>query len=122
MSTILVVDDDEQIRGWLRTILEDKQYRVEEASDGKAVLTYLKEAEPALIVLDLFMPDMDGLEVIRSIRSCSRSIKILAISGHILNEFMMCQTAVALGAHEALAKPFDAETFLTVVETLLSRP
>jgi response regulator RpfG family c-di-GMP phosphodiesterase len=64
MPTILVADDDDQIRVWVRRILESKGDQVEEARDGKEVLGYLKQAEPALVVLDLFMPNVDGLEVI----------------------------------------------------------
>lgn len=122
MPTVLVVDDDQQIRAWLRHLLEAKNYHVEEAGDGKAALAYCERAEPALIVLDLFMPNMDGLEVIHHIRSHTRSAKILAISGNMFNGYKMCQTAKVLGAHDALAKPFNAETFLHHVEALLSHP
>ena len=54
MLTILVVDDDHQIRAWVRRILEFNGYHVEVAGDGKEALAYLKWAEPALILLDLF--------------------------------------------------------------------
>jgi DNA-binding response OmpR family regulator len=119
MSTILVVDDDPQLRGWLSRILEDRGYQVEEVGDGKAALASLERTKPALIVLDLFMPDMDGPEVILHLRSCTHSIKILAISGHLFNGYSMCETAKVLGAHDALAKPFSIDEFLQRVETLL---
>jgi DNA-binding response OmpR family regulator len=122
MPTVLVVDDDQQIRAWLRHILEAKNYHVEEAGDGKGALDYFDRVSPALVVLDLFMPNMDGLEVIHHMRSRSQSAKILAISGNLFNGYKMCQTAKVLGAHDALAKPFDAETFLHHVEALLSHP
>lgn len=121
MPTILVVDDDQQIRAWLRHILESKGFQVEEAGDGKEALAYLEGAEPALIVLDVFMPKMDGLEVISHIRSCTQPAKILALSGHLFNGYNLCQTAKALGAHDALAKPFSSEAFLQRVEALLSK-
>ena len=60
MLTILVVDDDHQIRAWVRRTLEFNGYHVEVAGDGKEALAYLKWAEPALILLDLFMPNVDG--------------------------------------------------------------
>ena len=122
MPTILVADDDDQIRVWVRRILESKGYQVEEASDGKEVLGYLKQAEPALVVLDLFMPNVDGLEVILYLRSCAKPVKILALSGNPINGYNTCRTAEVFGAHDTLVKPFDAETFMQHVEALLSHP
>lgn len=122
MPTILVVDDDQQIRGWLRHILEDRGYQVEEVGDGQAALAFLGRTEPALIVLDLFMPNKDGAEILVYLQSRARPIKTLAISGQIVGGHDLTQTAIILGAHDALAKPFDAETFLNHVEALLSYP
>lgn len=119
MPTILVVDDDPQLRGWLCRILEDKGHQVEAVGDGKEALAFLERTEPALIVLDLFMPNMDGAEVILHLRSNAQPIKILAISGRMINGYGMTQTAIVLGAHDALAKPFSAGEFLQRVETLL---
>ena len=122
MPTILIADDDPQIRGWLRYILESKGYEVMEACDGYAALACLERAEPALVVLDLFMPKFDGLEIVLYLRSCSKSVKVLAISGNPVPGFDACVTAKAFGAHEVLTKPFDAEMFLNRVEGVLSRP
>ncbi len=119
MPTILVVDDDPQLRGWLCRILEDRGHQVEAVGDGKAALDSLERTEPALIVLDLFMPNMDGAEVLLHLRSNAQAIKILAISGHLFNGYSMCETAKVLGAHDALAKPFSADELLQRVDTLL---
>jgi CheY-like chemotaxis protein len=122
MSMILVVDDDQQIRGWLRCVLEDKGYQVVEVGDGQDALAFIEQAEPALalIVLDLFMPNLDGPEVLCYLRANPRPVKILAISGHMINGYSLTQTAKVLGAHDALAKPFSSEEFLQRVEALLS--
>ncbi len=122
MANILIVDDDPQIRVWLRHILEERGYQVEEVGDGKEALASLQRTEPALMVLDLFMPNMDGAEVLNYLRSKDRSIKTLAISGQIFGGYDLTQTAIVLGAHDALSKPFDAETFLNCVDALLSHP
>lgn len=122
MPTILVVDDDQQIRLWLRRLLEPKGYQVEEAGDGYAALAYLERAEPALVVLDLFMPKVEGLEIILHLRSQARSVKVLAISGNPIPGFNACEAARTFGAHDALAKPFSADLFLQRVEALLSHP
>lgn len=120
MVTVLVVDDDQQIRVWLRRTLEGKGYEVQEAINGKSAVAYFERVEPALCVVDIFMDNMDGLKLIRHIRSRAYRSKILAISGNLFNGYKMCQTARALGAHDALTKPFDAETFLRHVAALLS--
>lgn len=122
MPTILIVDDDPQIRGWLRHILEDRGYQVEEVGDGTEALAFLGRTEPALIVLDLFMPNKDGAEILLYLQSRARPIKTLAISGQIVGGRDLTQTAIILGAHDALAKPFDAETFLSHVDELLPHP
>jgi len=122
MPTILVVDDDQQIRAWLRRILESERYEVEEARDGKEALAIFARTKPALVVLDIFMPTMDGLEFILHNRSCPQTAKILVLSGNLVNGYRMCQTAKAFGAHDALAKPFSAEEFIRRVQTLFSKP
>lgn len=119
MPTILLVDDDEQIRAWLRQVLTAKSYHVEEVCNGDEALDRIKQKSVALIVLDLYMPGRDGLETISGLRSRVPPIKILAISGNPILGFDTCRTAKALGAHDALAKPFDAQTFLQRVEVLL---
>lgn len=116
---ILIADDEQQLRGWLRHVLEDQGYVVEEVGDGKEVLSYLEQATPALIVLDLFMPNMDGPEVLSYLRLSAQPIKTLAISGQMFNGYNLISTARVLGAHDALAKPFTAQEFLHKVETLL---
>ncbi|MBK9947351.1 MAG: response regulator [Nitrospira sp.] len=120
MPTILVVDDDQQVRLWLRQLLEAKGHTIEEAGDGYAALTYLERAEPALVVLDLFMPNVEGLEIILHLRTSARPLKVLAISGNPLPAFDACVVAKVFGACDALAKPFDAPTFLNHVDTLLA--
>lgn len=122
MPTILVVDDEPQIRAWLRSILEANGYQVEEAHDGYAALAYLERAKPALVVLDIFLPKVGGLDIIMRIRSSAKPAKILGISGNQIPGYDVCKTAKVLGADEALAKPFSAEMFLKHVETLLSKP
>lgn len=122
MANILVVDDSLELRAWLGSILQANGHQVEKASDGSTALTYLKRAKPALVVLDLFLPMVDGLELIIHIRSSFQPIKILAISGNPIPEYDSCAVAKLLGADKVLPKPFSAETFLNHVEALLPRP
>lgn len=119
MPMIVVVDDDQQIRTWLRQILEGKGYDVREAKDGYEALAYLERDDPALVVLDIFMPKVDGLEIIEHLHSRARSVKILAISGNPIPGYDACGVAKAFGAHATLRKPFTAEAFMKNVNALL---
>lgn len=122
MASVLIVDDDQQIRGWVRQILEAKGYQVEEAGSGTEALASINRNQPRLMILDIYLPEMDGLEVIARLKSLKQPIKVLAISGNAVDGFDTCQTAKALGAHDALAKPFSADLFLQRVEALLAQP
>jgi DNA-binding response OmpR family regulator len=119
---ILVVDDEPQLRGWLRQILESKGYQVEEAADGDEVMDCVKQVEPALVVLDIYMPGKEGFETILDLQSHFSSVKILAISGNKTLGHDTLPIARLLGAHHVMAKPFSADGFLQRVEVLLSHP
>src|SRR5882762_10364067 len=77
---ILIIDDEPPIRRFLRTALAAQDYRVEEAGDGEAALEFLKRNVVDLIVLDLGLPGMDGLEVVRRVRAAGSSTPIIILS------------------------------------------
>ena len=122
MANVFVVDDDPQIRTWLRHLLEAKGYSVEEFEDGDAVQASLQQNRPDLLVLDIYLPGKEGFEIILRLKLQAHPVKILAISGNVFEGFDTCATAKLLGADDALAKPFNAETFLKRVDGLLSYP
>jgi DNA-binding response OmpR family regulator len=122
MPSVLVVDDDQQIRALVRQILESKGYHVEEAGNGIEALALINRYQPTLMILDIYLPGMDGLEVITQLKLRTQPVKVLAISGNAIDGFDTCKTAMALGAHDALAKPFSADIFLQRVEALLAQP
>lgn len=119
MSTILVVEDDEQLRSWLRKLLESKGYSVLEAGDGNKALAWINRERPDLIVLDIYLPDRDGLETLLQLRKGGQTFKVLAISGKFDAGHSTDALAIILGACETLAKPFAASVFLERVERLL---
>jgi CheY-like chemotaxis protein len=121
MATVLVVDDDQQIRAWVRQLLEIKGHQVEEAGNGIEALALIDRHQPALLILDIYLPGMDGLEVLMRLKPRAHPMKILAISGNAIDGFDTCRPAKALGAQEVLAKPFSADIFLQRVEALLVR-
>lgn len=116
--TILVVDDEPQIRRVVRSALADMTERVIEASNGAQALDLAASAEPALVVLDLTLPDMDGLDLCRDLRAFSRA-PILVLSARQGD-----RDKVALldaGADDYLVKPFSTAELQARVRALLRR-
>ncbi len=114
---ILVADDDEEVRELLRDILEERDYRVFEAKDGKDTIRQLGQRQIDLVILDLVMPEQEGIETIRFLRRGCPDIKVLAISGAFGGGLLQC--AQALGAHGVLKKPFSCDSVISQVERLL---
>jgi two-component system KDP operon response regulator KdpE len=104
---ILVVDDEPPIRRLLRTTLAAQDYRVEEAADGDAALDFLKRNPVDLIVLDLGLPGMDGLDVVRRLRAGGNVTPIIILSSR--DDEAGKVAALDLGADDYVSKPFGAE-------------
>jgi CheY-like chemotaxis protein len=120
MASILVIDDDALYRGTLRLILEDGGHRVMEAQDGTEGIGTYKERKPDVVITDLLMPDMDGDEVIRSIKRWDRNARIIAISGSgAFYDVNHADTARKLGAAAILRKLDSAQQVLAEVERAL---
>jgi CheY-like chemotaxis protein len=122
MPNVLVAENDLQLRVWMRHLLESKGYHVEEVDDGYEALTLILRGHLAVVVLDLRLPKVNGLEIIIYLKAHSPSLKILAICDNLVRGIDTCHAATAHGAHDALAKPLDAETFLKHVSALLPHP
>ena len=119
MKKVLVVDDDPHIQNLFTRMLSHEGYRVETASDGFEVGARAATFKPAVIVLDLFMPGMDGFEVCRHIKEdpAMSGIKILAVTGYDDKENR--DRIMEAGADDYLAKPVDAPMLIHHVEGLL---
>ena len=115
-QSVLVVDDDEAIRVLLRDILEERGCLVFEAANGKEALAQFGQVRIDLLIIDLIMPEKEGIETIREVRALQPDVKILAISGAVEASYL--QTARLLGADQSLRKPFAAEAILRLVEQL----
>ncbi|MFN2627282.1 MAG: response regulator [Gaiellaceae bacterium] len=115
MTTILVVDDDSSMRFFLKILFESAGYQVVEAQHGAAALERLEETRPALVVTDLMMPVMDGIQLIERLRSNpeTQSIPILATTARL--------GADAEPADAVLTKPFDPDRFLEIARRLAER-
>jgi len=119
-ALILVIDDESAVRRSLRRMLERAGHTVLEASDGRAGLTLFQQHRPELSIIDIIMPDMDGIEIIIEMRRERPQAKIIAISGGGQTQGLhFLDMAKKLGAVEALAKPFRAEQLLEAVDRAL---
>lgn len=119
-ALILVVDDSEDNRMIMRMCLEDAGYRLDEAVDGADALTHIARERPALVVMDLSMPGMDGSEATRKIKENpeTRDIRVLVLSGHATGELV--ESAHAAGADEVVTKPVLPTALVAAVRRLLA--
>lgn len=119
MTTVLVVDDEAQIRASLRSILCEEGMQVVEAANGQEALGCLENVRPDLIVLDVWMPEVDGLEFLRILGQREHSPAVVMISGH--GNIETAVKATQLGAVDFIEKPFSLDGFLSVVHRALQR-
>lgn len=117
-STILLVDDEQNIRTLLRQELEEAGYHIEEAANGKEALRKIERKQPALIILDIMMPELNGFDLAAILKSNPGTWHIPIVILSILNDR---RRASQLGVDQYLSKPVQMERLLAVVGSLLSR-
>jgi DNA-binding response OmpR family regulator len=115
---ILVIDDEEDIRMLLRELLERAGYSVDEAADGKTGLRQLYANAPALVILDVSMPDMDGYQALERIRDLS-DVPVLMLTAR--TQELEKVRGLSAGADDYVAKPFGRQELLARVQALLRR-
>ncbi len=117
-TRVLVVDDEEQIRRALRSILRTRHYHVDEAATGEAALIAAIDHPPDLVILDLMLPDMSGIEVCRELRAwLAAPILVLSVRAEEDDKVQ----ALDEGADDYLTKPFSAGELLARLRALLRR-
>ena len=116
---ILVVDDETALVRQLQTMLEAERYLVETAPDGESALNKLSNNPVDLIILDIMLPKLDGLSVLRSIRENDQNTPILMLSARDTIEDKI--TALDWGADDYLAKPFSAAELMARIRALFRR-
>jgi CheY-like chemotaxis protein len=121
MPSVLVVDDEDQLRQLLREILEQAGYQVTEARDGKEAVQQYRLAPADVVIMDILMPEQDGLETTSTLRREFPNVKIIAITGssEMIGILSFLDVAKMLGAHRALQKPFEMQTLLDTVQAEL---
>lgn len=117
-AKVLVVDDDANIVKLLKLYLEKDEYNVITASNGAMALSMFKQENPAIIILDIMMPEMDGNQVCREIRKTSDvPIIMLTAKGETFDKVL----SLELGADDYMVKPFDPKELIARVKAILRR-
>jgi DNA-binding response OmpR family regulator len=115
---ILVVDDDADIRLLVRSLLERAGYEVQEAEDGKAALRTFYENPPALVILDVTMPEMDGYQTLERLRDLS-DVPVIMLTAR--SQELEKVRGLSAGADDYVPKPFGRQELLARVQALLRR-
>jgi UDP-3-O-[3-hydroxymyristoyl] N-acetylglucosamine deacetylase len=118
-ETVLVVDDEERIRSSLRGILGDEGFRVLDTGDPAGVMELIARENPSLVLLDIWMPNIDGIELLRRIKAERPEVRVIMISGH--GNIQNAVAATRLGAADFIEKPFSVGGLLASIERVLER-
>lgn len=119
MAKILIVDDDKSIRKTLRDILEFEKYEIDEAADGLECIVKMKQSAFDIIIMDVKMPRMDGMEAIEKLQNISPDTPVVMISGH--GNIDTAVEAVKKGAFDFIQKPPDLNRLLITLRNALDK-
>ena len=114
---ILIVDDEDKVRESVREVLTDEGYRVVDTADGTRVLELIEREKPGLVLLDIWMPQIDGIDLLKQIKSKEPSINVVMISGH--GNIHTAVTATKFGAFDFIEKPLSLDALLLTVKRAL---
>jgi two-component system response regulator (stage 0 sporulation protein F) len=118
MKKILIVDDQYGIRVLLDEVFRKEGYQTYQAANGTQALSIAEKDEPDLVILDMKIPGMDGLEILRRIKSLNQSMRVIMITAY--GELDLIQEAMRLGALTHFTKPFDIDELRKKVEGYLT--
>jgi len=121
MSKILVVDDEEDVLSLTRIMLESKEYRVTTANSGEEALTIIANDKPDLVLLDVVMPGVHGLDVCRTLKRDESTRHIPVVMFTALGSGVYLMLAEEDKADGYIGKPFTSKTLLDLVERLLKK-
>ncbi|MCK4504189.1 MAG: response regulator [Candidatus Aegiribacteria sp.] len=121
MPSILIVDDDSMVRKMLVKVFQNENYITLEASDGNSALRIFRDEDIDVVITDIVMPDMEGIETIRELRKINPDVKIIAFSGGgSLSPDGYLKIASSMGARYTFQKPFDINELKEAVKKLLN--
>jgi len=118
---ILLVDDDAAVRDSVAMVLLDAGFTVEQAENGMDAMRRLERQVPDLVITDILMPQKEGIECIREIRSLAPEVPVIAISGGGGGQADYLRMAGLLGAAAVMAKPFDPVALVELARSLVDK-
>jgi UDP-3-O-[3-hydroxymyristoyl] N-acetylglucosamine deacetylase len=116
---VLIVDDEERVVQSIAGVLEDEGFRVARAKSGEEAIKVFQQEEPDITLLDIWMPGMDGIEVLKRLKWISPDCQVIMISGHATISTAM--TAVKLGAFDFIEKPLSLDALLMTIHRALNQ-
>ena len=116
-TKILIVDDEETLRLLLRHELEQRGFDIDEAESGEIAIEKLQKNHFNVVLLDIRMPGMDGMEVLRNVRQNNLADKVIMLTG--VDEMKIARDSLTLGANDFLTKPYDIKTLLACINRVL---
>jgi DNA-binding response OmpR family regulator len=119
MSKVLVIEDDELLLALLQNILGDARHEVVTTADGPMGISLYKQHSPDIVLLDLALPSMNGLEVLKRIREFDRNARVVVVTGYGSEE--SAEVAFRYGASDFVQKPFDSPELLVRIKKVLER-
>ncbi len=115
---ILIIDDDEGIRNLIASILSNDQYQIEQAENGHQALEIFHTFQPHIIILDVIIPEMSGIDILNEIRKIDNQVKIIMISGW--HDLGIVKESIELGATDFITKPFTPEELRNLIQKYFS--
>lgn len=119
MAQILVIDDERSIRNTLKDILEYEEHKIELAEDGVSGIEAFQKTKPDLVLCDIKMPEMDGMEVLAQLNELNSDVPVVMISGH--GNIETAVESIKKGAYDFISKPLDLNRLLVTVKNALER-
>ena len=119
MANILVIDDEADMRFAVRMLLERSGHSVMEAENGDHALAKLDELIPDLVLLDMRLPGMDGIQILQKLRERQKDLPIIMVTGY--GNVELAQQAIAMGADHYLSKPFHNKELIEVIQQTLEK-
>jgi CheY-like chemotaxis protein len=121
MARVLVIEDNADIRTLIRYMLKTEGHEVCEAENGALGVQAYRDDPADLVLLDMFMPEMDGFEAMRELRQIDPKVRIVAMTGGgSRNNMNILKSALLMGADKLLLKPFTAAELLSVLTGVLA--
>jgi len=122
MARVMVIEDDDAVRGLVIRMLERVGHEVVATPDGREALRMFGQEPTDLVITDINMPGMDGIEVISAFRAMRAGVPIIAISGGgLMPKELLLSSAAAMGAVEVVSKPFEISRLVGAVDRALQQ-